>query len=48
LAEAMGGRLSVKSEVGVGSVFTLYLLAAELQPSELTAISSTKGQGDGE
>jgi signal transduction histidine kinase len=48
LAESMGGRLSVKSEVGVGSVFTLHLLAAESAPSELTAISSTKGQGDGE
>jgi two-component system, OmpR family, sensor histidine kinase SenX3 len=48
LAEAMGGRLSVKSEVGAGSVFTLHLLAADSQPSELTAISSTKGQGDGE
>jgi len=48
LAEAMGGRLSVKSEVGAGSVFTLHLLAADSQPSELTAISTTKRQGDGE
>jgi two-component system phosphate regulon sensor histidine kinase PhoR len=48
LAEAMGGRLSVKSEVGAGSVFTLHLLAADSQPSDLTTISSTKGQGDGE
>jgi signal transduction histidine kinase len=29
LAEAIGGRLSVKSEVGLGSVFTLHLRAAE-------------------
>jgi signal transduction histidine kinase len=48
LAEAMGGRLSVKSEVGVGSVFTLHLLTADSQPAELTATSSTKGEGDGE
>jgi len=48
LAEAMGGRLSVKSEVGAGSVFTLHLLAADSQPSQLTAISTTKRQGDGE
>jgi signal transduction histidine kinase len=45
LAEAMGGRLSVKSEVGVGSVFTLYLLAADSQPSELTASSRQRDKG---
>jgi signal transduction histidine kinase len=41
LAEAMGGRLSVASEVGVGSVFTLQLPAAQAQESELSAVSST-------
>lgn len=40
LAEAMGGRLSVASEVGVGSVFTLHLAAAQTQESELLAESS--------
>jgi signal transduction histidine kinase len=29
LAEAMGGRLSVKSEIGLGSVFTLHLQLAQ-------------------
>jgi signal transduction histidine kinase len=48
LAEAMSGRLSVNSEVGVGSVFTLHLLAADSQQTELAAMGSTKGQGDGE
>ena len=43
LAEAMGGRLSVKSEVGVGSIFTLHLLAAESQPGELAAMQFDKG-----
>ncbi len=33
IAEAMGGRLSVTSEVGVGSVFTLHLPAASNYPS---------------
>ena len=47
LAEAMGGRLSVNSEVGVGSVFTLHLLTAgSEQQAKLTAMSSTKGEGD--
>jgi signal transduction histidine kinase len=40
LAEAMGGRLSVASEVGVGSVFTLHLAAAQTQESELLTESS--------
>ena len=44
LAEAMGGRLSVASEVGVGSVFTLHLLAAQAQESELSAVSSTSDE----
>ena len=29
LAEAMGGRLSVRSEIGLGSVFTLHLQLAQ-------------------
>ena len=39
LAEAMGGRISVVSEVGVGSVFTLHLPAAETQECELAAVN---------
>jgi two-component system phosphate regulon sensor histidine kinase PhoR len=38
LAEAMGGRLSVVSEVGVGSIFTLHLPAAQEQGYELSAV----------
>lgn len=37
LAEAMGGRVSVVSEVGVGSVFTLHLTLAEELDSERVA-----------
>jgi two-component system phosphate regulon sensor histidine kinase PhoR len=44
LAEAMGGRLSVASEVGVGSVFTLHLPAAQAQEGELSAASSTRDE----
>jgi len=40
LAEAMGGRISVASEVGVGSVFTLHLPAAEAHECEQSAVSS--------
>ncbi len=43
LAEAMDGWVSVNSEVGVGSVFTLHLPTADFQTAELTATSSTKG-----
>lgn len=43
LAEAMGGRISVTSEVGVGSTFTLHLPLEELgEPSE--AVGRTIGQ----
>ena len=48
LAEVMGGRLSVKSEVGVGSIFTLHLQIADSEPGKLAASSSTKGEGYGE
>lgn len=44
LAEAMGGRLSVASEVGAGSVFTLHLPVAQAQESELSAVSSTSDE----
>jgi signal transduction histidine kinase len=39
LSEAMGGRISVVSEVGVGSVFTLHLPAAETQEREIAAVN---------
>ena len=48
LAEVMGGRLSVKSEVGVGSIFTLHLQIADSESGKLAASSSTKGEGYGE
>jgi signal transduction histidine kinase len=38
LAEVMGGRISVVSEVGVGSIFTLHLPAAQEQGYELSAV----------
>jgi signal transduction histidine kinase len=38
LAEAIGGRLSVASEVGLGSTFTLHLPAAQEQGYELSAM----------
>jgi signal transduction histidine kinase len=47
LAEAMGGRLSVKSEFGVGSVFTLHLQTAASQQGEIAVISA-RGQGNRE
>ncbi len=40
LAEAMGGSLSVVSELGVGSTFTLHLLAVQTNESELSPLSS--------
>jgi signal transduction histidine kinase len=40
IAEAMGGRLSVLSEVGVGSAFTLHMPIAEDQDFEPTTTSS--------
>jgi signal transduction histidine kinase len=45
IAEALGGRISVVSEVGVGSTFTLHLRAAE-QPkvSEQPRLSEVAGQ----
>ena len=48
LAEAMGGKLTVQSEVGVGSTFTLYLQATDSEPKELAAVSLSKQQGDRE
>ncbi len=36
IAEAMGGRLSVKSEVGVGSVFTVHLPVEETRDKSQT------------
>jgi signal transduction histidine kinase len=39
-AEAMGGRISVVSEVGVGSVFTLHLPADQQPEYELSAVAS--------
>lgn len=40
LAEAMGGRISVVSEVGVGSVFTLHLPAAGEQGNQVSEAGS--------
>jgi signal transduction histidine kinase len=39
IAEAMGGKLSVASELGVGSAFTLHLPIAEEQELQMTAAS---------
>jgi signal transduction histidine kinase len=46
LAEAMGGSLTVVSEVGVGSTFTLHLLTADSPQAELMTVNSANGQGD--
>ena len=40
LAEAMGGRLSVISEIGVGSIFTLHLQLAPVEDHELSTVDS--------
>ena len=45
LALAMGGRLSVVSEVGVGSIFTLHLPVAEERECELATVSSGSDKG---
>ncbi len=42
LAEAMGGRLSAKSETGTGSVFTLHLGTVDSRDAELTTVNSQK------
>jgi signal transduction histidine kinase len=44
LAEAMGGRLSVRSEVGVGSTFTLHLLAVDSTGEELAEVGAQQGE----
>lgn len=48
LVEAMGGRLTVQSEVGVGSIFTLHLQATDSGSTELAAMSSSKRREDRE
>ena len=46
LAEAMGGRISVVSEVGIGSVFTLHLPAIREQERELASVTNTRTQNE--
>jgi signal transduction histidine kinase len=46
LAESMGGRLSVKTEVGFGSTFTLHLRTAEPVEPELALAGPTSAQED--
>ena len=45
IAEAMGGRLSVTSEVGVGSVFTLQLRAWKPDEEAISTVSSPTNKG---
>jgi signal transduction histidine kinase len=45
IAEAMGGRLSVTSEVGVGSVFTLQLRAWKPDEEAISTVSSPRNKG---
>ncbi len=40
IAEAMGGTLSVVSELAVGSIFTLHLPIVEKQESEMASVTS--------
>ena len=44
LSEAMGGRISVVSEIGVGSIFTLHLPAADAPEPELAALNSGRDE----
>jgi hypothetical protein len=46
LAEAMGGSLTVQSEVGVGSTFTLSLLTANAGQSDLIGAGASKQRGN--
>lgn len=45
IAEAMGGRLSVTSEIGVGSVFTLKLPAWEHDERVVSSVTSPTNEG---
>jgi signal transduction histidine kinase len=40
IVEVMGGRITVTSKLGVGSIFTLHLRIAEVAPLQATAVSS--------
>jgi signal transduction histidine kinase len=45
IAEAMGGNLSVSSELGVGSIFTLHLPVAETDALQMAAATSESHAG---